>query len=66
MRIREELSDALFELDESITKVKPLVTRSQYRRIEDAVVALRVIVGVMPDPRPVLDPTAPPTEDAAG
>ena len=52
MKIHGEMLDALRELDEAIAKVRGPITRSQLHGIEDVMEAIRVILGVLPDPDP--------------
>jgi len=62
MRIHGELQDAFAELEDAIDAVRPLVTRRQFRRLQDAAEAFRVIIGLLDDDRPAHEP---PTEDAS-
>jgi hypothetical protein len=61
VRIHEELLDAFYELESAHADVRALITRKQFRRLEDAVESLRTIVGILPE-RPLVEP---PTEDGS-
>lgn len=57
MRIHGELRDAFDELESAIDDVRSMITRRQFRRLQDAAETFRVIVGLLDDDRPEGEPT---------
>lgn len=61
MRLLGELLDAFDELADAIDDARP-ADRRKARRLDDALEAVKTLVGLYPEPRPEPEPLSPDTD----